>query len=300
MIPVGEPENQLVVRYAIFLAATELGTDIEYEKLTEQEKELVKKKCSEDPQLQDRVDLLKTSYIKLNEHLKGSEVGDLVFDPRGGREENKKSKFVKKRIWQEQAIFKYTTYAATAFLILIFSATAISELTTPPYLPAIREALLIKFTVARNASASENGIGTGRALFNQGKYAEAIEVFKREYRISKNAGDDTLKAFLAYHIGVSYLCEAEYSFFGLFPKYSLSKIDSSLKYLEISRMDSENMPLQFHESYLYFGINHFVRFAATGDSVDYKNAVGSLQKAAEHDHEMAGKANMLMESLEQF
>ncbi|MCI0611765.1 hypothetical protein L0244_02125 [bacterium] len=300
MRPLDESESQLVVRYAIYLAEQQLGTDVEYEKLTEREKKYIEKKCIENPQLQDHVDLLKINYLKVNADLESSEIGDLIFDPLAGRKENEKSRMATNRVWYRRNVVKYPAYSAAALIAAFFCARAISELTAPAYAPVIRESLDFKFSVARTASAPENGIRTGRALFNQGKYSEAVEVFKREYRNGENAGNDTLKAMLAYHIGISYLSDAEYSLFGLFPRYALSKIDSSITYLEISRLEVDRKPLSSFGVYLYLGIDYFVRFVETGADSDYNNASQCLQKAVERDKENAVLANALLEKLRGF
>ena len=74
-----DSDNDLLARYAIFLAGNRMGVEIEDNTLSEEEKTLVEEQMSKDPKLADYIHALAKSYIKFYERLDTSLAGEERF-----------------------------------------------------------------------------------------------------------------------------------------------------------------------------------------------------------------------------
>ncbi len=260
-------KDDLVVRYAIYLAAKKVDVSAPDNKLTDNEKALIEKEISNNPEVSEYLDFLQKSYTELYQDLGKSAFGDITLSGKHARER----KFVRRF---NSPLFRYPIVAAGILLLQTLLLVFISDISAPSYYSVIDEALDIKLSVTRNEPASS--LSMGKALFNQSKYSEAIDRFKDEFQKSLNEGDQTGQELSAYYQGLTYLKQSKQSMFGLFPSYQSSMLDSSFKYLEISQPGLDNFPLLKKDFAWYLGMVEMLRYSDSRNEIHYTNAVRFL------------------------
>jgi len=140
-------KNDLVVRYAIYLAAKKVDISAPDNKLTDNEKALIEKEISNNPEVSEYLDFLQKSYTALYQDLGKSAFGDITLSGKHARER----KFVRRF---NSPLFRYPIVAAAILLFITFSMVFISNIMTPSYYSLIDETLDIKLSVPRSESTS--------------------------------------------------------------------------------------------------------------------------------------------------
>jgi len=281
-------KDDLVVRYAIHLAAKKVDISAPDNKLTDNEKALIEKEISNNPDVSEYIDFLQKSYTELYQDLGKSAFGDITIAVKqtpGGK--------VLRRF--NSPLFRYPVAAAATILLIMFSLTLISDVITPSYYSVIDETLDIKLSVPRSESTSL--LNMGKAKFNQGKYEEAITEFSQAFRQLRSEEDSKAMALCTYYLGLTYLKKARQTLLGQFPQYSPTELDSSFKYLEISRPELESHHLLKQDLYWQLGVVEALRFAINGDEKSYSNADRYLSFIIEQDSNQSDLASRLLKGI---
>jgi len=278
-------KDDLVVRYAIYLAAKKVAISAPDNKLTDNEKVLIEKEISNNPEVSEYIDFLQKSYTELYQDLGKSAFGDITIA--GKQTPGKK---VLRRF--NSPLFRYPIAAAAILLFITFSMVFVSKIMTPSYYSLIDETLDIKLSVPRSESTSL--LNMGKAQFNQGKYEEAITEFSQAFRQLQSEEDSKAMALCTYYLGLTYLKKARQTILGQFPMYSPTKLDSAFKYLEISRPELESHNLVKQDLYWQLGVVEALRFAQNGDRKSYSNADRYLSFIIEQNTERSQLAFKLL------
>ncbi len=281
-------KDDLIARYAIYLAAKKMAIEVPDNKLTDNERILVEKEISDNPELSEYLDFLQKSYTELYQDLGKSAFGDITLSGKHARER----KFVRRF---NSPLFRYPIVAAAILLFITFSMVFISNIMTPSYYSLIDETLDIKLSVPRSESTSL--LNMGKAQFNQGKYEEAITEFSQAFRQLQSEEDSKAMALCTYYLGLTYLKKARQTLLGQFPQYSPTELDSSFKYLEISRPELESHHLLKQDLYWHLGVVEALRFAINGDEKSYSNADRYLSFIIEQDSNQSDLASRLLKSI---
>ncbi len=278
--------DDLIARYAIYMAAKMMDVETADNNLTENEISQVEKEVSANPELSEYIDFLQNSYVELYQDLDKSDLGNITLT---GKHSSKRKVFHQ----ISSQFFRYPVAVAAILLFATLSVVFISYLITPPYYSLINDALDLKLFVIRGEPGSS--LSMGKAYFNQNKYLQAITQFKHSYQESNQ--DSTQKALSAYYLGITYLKNSNQSILGLFPRYQPSQLDSSFQYLEISRPMLESNNSLKKDLYLRLGIVEALRFAANGDIESYSNADRYLSLIIQQDSNQSVLALRLLQSI---
>jgi len=280
-------KDDLVVRYAIHLAAKKVDISAPDNKLTDNEKALIEKEISNNPEVSEYIDFLQKSYTELYQDLGESAFGDITFQGKHAPERKIFRRF-------NYSLVRYPIAAAATVLLIMFSLTLISDVITPSYYSVIDQGLDIKLSVTRSEPAL--AISMGKALFNQTKYTEAIHQFKDGFYKSLEQQDQRSSALSTYYLGLTHLKNAKQSTMGLFPRYHLTQLDSAFKYLEISRRVLDLLFIK-EELYLALAIVETLRFTMTHLEEHYLNAEKYLSFIIERNREGSKLALSLLNTL---
>jgi len=177
-------------------------------------------------------------------------------------------------------------------LLLTLGLNLIVQIKRPSYLSLVEQNLDIELSVTRGPSGSSLSIG--KSLFNQERFAEAIDVFRREYE--KPGISDLQKAVSAYFLGISFLKNSRETTFGLFPRFNPADLDSSLKYL-----GNAEGPLEGHslaeEVDWYLALTETLHYSMSKSQPHYENANSYLNRTIEKSREHAEAAKEILETI---
>ena len=238
-----------------------MGVEIEDNTLSEEEKTLVEEQMSKDPELADYIHALEKSYIKFYEHLDASPVGQITLAP-------SKAKHITTFRRFKAPIVRYTSAAVVLLLIAVISLPVISEFVTPDPYAIIEESLNIELPFVRGES--ESSLETGKALFNNGRYSEAITLFSE--KIQEIHDNESEMANCAFYLGLTYLHHAQKSTAGLFTGYDSAYIDSSYRYLELARSQIIDRVSLRRDIFWYLAVVETIRYTIKHKDEHYARA----------------------------
>ncbi len=287
-----ELNNDLLARYAIFIATNEMGVTIEDNKIFEAEKKLAEEQIAVDPDLSEYLEFLKNQYIQIYQGLKEAGLEDVTFKGIQIEKTCQDAKVKKFTSRLKSPLVKYPAIALGSLLILIFSLVLISEVTKPPYFAIIENSSSTLLSVPREVSVS--ALDKGKTLFNHEKYSEANKIFNHEYQKLAGKEKQQERAICAYYLGLTYFKQANRSSFGLFPKYHTAQLDSSFKYIESSRLQLEGHPHFNLDLYWYLAIVETLRYSISKNKINRANAEKYLNLIIQRKSQRAEAARKLL------
>ncbi len=285
-----EPNNDLLARYAIYLAAKEMGANIEDIRISADEIRNVEHQVSNNPELSEYISFLQQNYINLYQNLDESKVGHITIKPVN----NKNTALISHRF---RSSAKQYAFAIVAVLFLaIISLPLISGIVTPDTYPIIQESLNIQLPVARGESDSP--LESGKDLFNKGLHLDAINTFGKAFqRIQQDHSSEI--AMYTYYTGLAYLRQAQMSTMGLFPRFNSVFVDSSYKYLVLARSKISDRILLERDILWRLGIVETIRYTMNHKHEHYTNAEKYLNFLVENRGKHTAKATELLNKLKE-
>ncbi len=269
-----KPTNDLLARYAIYLAAKEMDVSIEDSRISVDEIRNVEHQISTNPELSEYISFLQQNYINLYQNLDESQVGHITIKPI----KKKYITLISHRF--KSPIMRYASAAIVMLFLTIISLPLISKMVTPGTYPIVQESLDIVLPVLRGESGFP--LESGKDLFNKGLYFEAINSFSNEFqKIKKDNENETV--IFAYYLCLTYLKQAQQSTFSLFTRYHSAYLDSSFRYLELARLTVTNRVILQRDIFWRLGIVETLRYSINNMNENYTNAERFLVFLVEND-----------------
>jgi len=276
--------DDLLIRYAIFLAGERLRMTLPDDKLSRDARARVEARLKAEPHLWEEVYLMRDSYIEVYKQMDGTELGESTL-------KEIKTKPILPRSAREYSTFKYPAWAAVIGLIVFLTLTAISKMNTPSYYPIIQKSMEEKLSVPR--SGSSTSLERAKALFNMAKYAQAIELLEQE--LHERGRERRLSAL---YLGRAHLNLSESKLFGFHLGFDTARLDSAKKYLMLAREQSDLPKQLLADAQWYAGLVSALYFHERGDRQELVLSRDLLKKVIAGGGRRADKAKRLLQELE--